>query len=352
MDDTQTVTHTYRFGGQLHDRITRVLCFRIQIGSVLAISLTLLMSFILNGWFSVACGTVIYLIDRDEPLVGYLLESTDDTVVLRQRNVNGSFKRVTIKRSEIARLLNPIDEKRLSQLSLDQLAAYRDYAEELSAKAIDPEATELAIRLYLIVAHHGEEALQQQALRALIALARSPQEERELRMIAYQSDPSRNRFLLATPKTTRVNPGELTAESREALLRAIERLRQGERREAKRRIGNESARQALESFAATLTVSAFEQACEQETLSSEMLYTLLSIELALLNPSRGRLATSDGGTRSELSSATWGESVLRETAPVRIRGLMDVTEFDPRECYYDNGRWSVSPQRPPNASIK
>lgn len=297
-------------------------------------------------WNADAHGTVIYLHGQNEPLVGYLIESNDDSVVLRQQLANGAFKRVTLKRSDIARLLNPRDDQRLAALSLDRLTDYRDYAEELSAKTIDPEAIDLAIHLYLIVAYHGEGELQQHALRALIGVARTPQEERELRMIAYQSDPSRNRFLLATPETSGVNPGELTGEGRSALLKAIEKLRQGESREALRRIREPLAQQALESFSSTLTVSAFEQACQQETLSDEILYTLLTIELALLNPSQSQLASGEQGARSALSSATWGESVLRQTAPIHVHTLVDVTEFDPRQCYYENGRWSLSPQRP------
>ena len=298
------------------------------------------------GWASRADGTVIYLKSSNDPIVGYLVESNEDTVVIRQRQSNGTFKRVTLQRADIAQLLNPYDESRLVQLSLDRLSEYRDYAEELAAKTIDPEAIDLAMRLYLIVAYHGEGPLQQNALRALIGLARTPQEERELRMIAYESDPSRNRFLLAAPETTNVNPEALTEEGRTALLVAIEKLRQGERREAQRRINTDLAQQTLTVFNSTLTLSAFEQACQEETLSDEMLYTLLSIELSLLNPSQGRVAKVDRETRSELSSATWGESVLRQTAPVRVHTLVDVTEFDPRECYYEKGRWSMSPQRP------
>src|SRR5205085_4813507 len=95
------------------------------------------------------------------------------------------------------------------------------YAEELRARRRDPEARDMALRLYLISASLDREHLGRAGLLGMISLARSPDEERKFRAALHLIDP---RAPLAVHAAAA--PAGDTAAPQE-LLRALRLLRTG-----------------------------------------------------------------------------------------------------------------------------
>src|SRR5688500_3779674 len=101
---------------------------------------------------SPAAAVVVYRRGATEPVVGYLVRESEQEVVLRLSLEAGKSEDVTIRKSDIEELLYTVDAARLSALDPARPQEYREYADELAEKKLDPEARDAAMRLYLIAA--------------------------------------------------------------------------------------------------------------------------------------------------------------------------------------------------------
>jgi hypothetical protein len=164
----------------------------------------------------------------------------------------------------------------------------------------------------------------------MVALARDPVEERRFRAMAFLLDPQHDRSVLtatAQPAPKADQPG------REGMLKAVQAMRRGQHRTALQVAARPAVKLAWESFADVLSYDDF-LGLPAETIPAPQLIRLLTLELLL---SQGAGSTSGGGGQA---AAAWAEAVARkETAPVRDLTLQTLTEFDPRECLFRNGRW-------------
>src|SRR4051812_6023206 len=115
-----------------------------------------------------------------KPVMGYLIRQDERTVVLREELAGGKTRDVPFPRGEIDELIVTVLSERLAELDPARPETYLEYAEELAEKRRDPEARDAAIRLYAIAAARGDDRLRHSALLGLIALARSPEEERRV----------------------------------------------------------------------------------------------------------------------------------------------------------------------------
>lgn len=281
---------------------------------------------------------VIYLKNQDAPVVGYLEQMNDETVALRQVATDGEENLVTIRRDEIDELILAEDGARLGALSPTEIADYRDYAEELAARRIDPEAIDLAIRLYLITAYRGDAQLQQSAFRGLIDIARNGEEEARFRAIAFRTFPDRNRTMLVKTKTKTTTVDSLTPRQRRDLEDAIRLLRSGQSGAAANLARTDSVSRSFSVFESTLTFDAFLNACQRRELPDGIVEKLIAAEIMLLEASNITIGPVEP---SEMSKESWGQTVLRAPGAMELVTLFNLTEFDPRLCAYRNGEWAL-----------
>jgi hypothetical protein len=143
------------------------------------------------GW-----AATVLLKNEATPVRGYLVAEDEQSVTLRVLEANGDWRERRILRESIEIVIRPVDAARLAELDPKFPRAYRDYAEELAEKRVDPEARETAIRLYLIAAYLAPDELGRSALLGMVPLARHEPERRRFRAMAYLLDPAGDRQLL------------------------------------------------------------------------------------------------------------------------------------------------------------
>ena len=250
--------------------------------------------------------------------------------------------------AEIDRPLVAVCPDRLGRLHPDDPDAYRDYAEELVARRHDPEARQTGLRLYLIAAWLEPERLGRTCLLGMLALARDSAEERRFRAMAYLLDPHGDRSVLkhapaaGSPDRSSDNAGRRSAglartnsddAGRQGLLRAIQAMRRCQHRVALQIADRPSVQEALAPFAHLLCLDQFRGI--RGEVPPKMLRKLLMIEWEL---TRG----GDPTAGDEDPHTCWSQ-LAHQRDTVRPLALETLTEFNPRECVYRDGRW-VQPE--------
>lgn len=275
---------------------------------------------------------IVFEKGKDQPIVGFLDRQDANVVVVRQLLPNGQTQRREILRSEIDDFLIAVSNERLESLSPDKPAAYRDYAEELAEKRKDPEARATGLRLYLIAAYLDPKKLGRSSLLGMVGLARTPIEERRFRAMAYLLDPNHDRSLLQGSAKSGGSAVAADDEGRDVLLKAIRAFRRGERRTAMVLAGRPVVQKAFARFSDVLTYEEFTNIGKE--VPPDILRKMLTLELMLASGANGARDASEGDT------VPWSRIVEREgTAPVPSLALETLTEFDPRECVFRNGKW-------------
>jgi hypothetical protein len=267
------------------------------------------------------------------PLFGYLVRQDATKVVIRLP-VHGALREAQIDRNQIEELIVTVDPERLTKLDPSQPKLYREYAEELAEKQRDPEARDAAIRLFAIAALEGDAKLRKSALLGLIALARSPAEERRFRAAAYLHDPEHDRSILQESAAATSQPGAPLASASPALLEAIQLARQGKSVGVRNLVDSEPLRKELQGpVTAHITREALWTAAHARQLPDDNLAVLLRVELAL-DPALAHFAAAP----QEAAVVSWsqGENGL---APMPSLALDRITEFDPRESVFREGKW-------------
>ncbi len=259
---------------------------------------------------------------KTEATRGRLVKQSATEVVITELTPSGPRER-TIARTNIEDLIDPVDPARLVELSPEQPQAYRNYAEELAEKRIDPDAQAAAIRLYLIAAYLSPEKLAKSCLLGMTALARSPAEEQRFRAMAYLYDSDHDRRLLRTTETSATTTP--VSETRAALLRALQLRRQGNRRAALLNVNRPDVQEEFARFGDVLTFEEFSQI----GLSDNLVKKIVALELAL-----------ETGEARQTASITWSQ-IERSgaTTPIPALSLTTIAEFDPRQCVFRDGAW-------------
>lgn len=282
---------------------------------------------------------VFIILENGENVVGFLVEATETRVTIREATAGGRGRPRHIPRGEIKRLLPSADPERLESLGPDDPKQYRNYAEEVAAKAKkDPEAREIAIRLYLIAAHLDTQNLGKSSLLGMINLARSPAEEKNFRALAYLLDPAHDQRVLKRPKSDAVDSSELDPKANEKLSHAIKSLRRGNLVAARNLSRDPAVRMALKPFADTLSYPEFEKAAQSGEVPPDLLSKLVSVELQLMKDPSGSASPELAKTGGD--SPNWAAIIAeRDLKPVPSLALETITEFDPAKCHYRNGKW-------------
>ena len=287
---------------------------------------------------------VVYKKGSSQPLMGHLVRQDDRMVTMREELPDGKSRVTAIPRGEIDELIETVSAQRLAALDPAESREYRDYAEELAEKKADPEARDLAIRLYLIAAHLGRAGNNRGALLGLIALARNPQEKARFRALAYLEDDRHDSRILkaAAYPAPPVAPAAkaIRAGATDDLRNALRAARRGKGGYAKSLSAKSGVAELFTLHHEVLSSEEFDAICGAKSLSEGQLRKLLQLELALDDPP---------GEPAPLPLAQpvihWTATPSGGLAPVRPLRLETLTEFDPRASLFRNGAWVRPPAR-------
>jgi hypothetical protein len=285
---------------------------------------------------------VFIILNSGEQIIGYLVEQSDQRVTVQEATPTGKGRARHILRGDITFLGLAAEPERLESLRGENPKEYRNYAEEVAAKAKrDPEAREIAIRLYLIAAYLDSEDLGKSSLLGMINLARSAAEEKNFRALAYLLDPEHDERVLKRPEPV-AKPTEIDVGVKGKLKNAVIALRRGNPVAARNFSSDPAVRESFKQFSDTLTYAEFEAATRTGEMSPVLLQRLVTIELSLMDTS----GVDDGLPRNSVDddAPNWAE-IIREgkLEPVPSLVLETITEFDPGQCNYRDGKW-VKPE--------
>ena len=300
---------------------------------------------ILGLWVVEAQAVVVFVKGRDKPIIGIIKQKDERFVVVEQVLSNGTRPVTKIPRADIEDIIETVVPERLEKLDPENPQAYHDYAEELTVKRDDPEAREMAIRLYLIAAHLDPKDHGRSSLLGMVQLARNDNEERNLRAMAYLLDSEHNESVLREPDVVKSKPKSVDDGARQRLLTAIRQVRQQQRQHMARETANREEVKAL--FAQVEEIMShkeFINASSEKELSPHSLEKLITLELALL-PSTGVVARP----QSTRKLTSWLQGIDRDglaaVPPLSLNPeqmLEKITEFDPNNCYFRDGKWNSS----------
>ena len=285
-------------------------------------------------WPAAAAAVVVLPKGADKPVMGYLVRQDERSIVIRQVQPGGKSRELSFSKAEIDELIITVSPERLAALNPAYLELYWEYAEELAEKQRDPEARDHAIRLYAIAAARGDGALRNSALLGLVALARSPEEERLFRAAAYLNDPDHEAAILTAPVTTARTSAPPPSND---LLSAVKLARQGKAAAAKALLAKPAVQADSSKIATIIAPDELAEACAGRPLTDAQLRKLLEAELALENATNPRSAAES----APASSQSWSQSKKSgQLTPVPVISLDRLTEFDPAECLFRNGKWA------------
>ena len=284
---------------------------------------------------AIARGDVIYRQGTPSPLIGKVVESDSEELVLQYEKPIQGATQVTIPRDRILVHVVTVSEERLNALEVGKWDGYRDYAEELAAHRIDPAAHRLALRLYLMVAYQSSGSRRRGALQALIRLARTPAEEKRLRVLSFEADPRHDPGLLKAPQE--VAPVELFDPEVQLMLMDCFRLaRQGYGEQAVDLARKPEVKQGFQAISHLMSFRDFQATAYDTSNSESRLKRLLQIEMALM----GSQSRVEMGDSPDLFAPGWSQLISQgANAPFSKVNWLNVMEFDPQQSSYNNGSW-------------
>lgn len=275
--------------------------------------------------------------DSGEPVFGYLLKNEPNRVVLRETLSDGGTRDREFARTEIDELIVTVDPARLQELRPDDPRGYLEYAEDLAEKRRDPEARDTALRLYVIAAWLAPEQHGRGALLGMTALARSPEERRAFRALAFTLDGYRDPALLREESVvgTRARPTAKDTPASDGLLECVRQLRRGNRTQAKRQAERKEIKAEFARLQGLVSYDDFLAACLDPAPPESLLRALVQAELALMPAA----SATDVDRVERAKVAAWLPVVVASAPRLPALSLERVTEFDPRQCRFQAGKW-------------
>jgi hypothetical protein len=294
--------------------------------------------FALIFWAAVpASAVIVFQKNSDEPIRGFLITENDTHIVVEELLPSGERQEHVLPNVAIEDIIRAVDVERLAALRPKQPAEYRNYAEDLAVKTEDPEARVAALQLYLIAAHLSPQELGRSCLLGMAALARTPEEERAFRAMAFVLDPDHDPSLLKPPKLVARSFVSIKPTQRSALRRAVQLLRSGQLTEARNMFRRPPVQAAKAFYSHILNNEDYERAIAAEGgLPDKLLRKFIKLEITLSTSSVSDNAEADR------EFTPWSKVLsLEDTTPISSLALRTITEFDPRASVYRNRKWVI-----------
>ncbi len=345
--------------------------------AILALTLTAL--------FPAMAGAVILETTAGARVAGYLVREDDTTIVVR-RDLDGEEVTQSYVKADLALILRSVDPERLASLRPDEPKDYRNYAEELAEKRDDPEARELALRLFHIAAYLDPDNLGRGSLLSMAGLAGSPGQERQCRALAYLLDPRHDRGVLQAPTASATRRG---SQARKMFVAALEAYRLKQTDRALDLAQKSGVKEHFDGASGLMSYGDFLRSCRDHpechkcgpdgrekcpvchgtgradgrnsfrsaecpgcggwgtipcaacqgekstlTISEDQLRAILRSELI------AESAAPSAVTKGKAAQPTpWSELLRRPTQPAPLLSIRDLTGHDPRRCLYRDGKW-------------
>jgi hypothetical protein len=271
--------------------------------------------------------------------MGYLVRQDERTVVVRQPLADGKSREIPFSRSNIDELIITVSPERLTALDPARPEMYREYAEELAEKQRDPEARDMARRLYAIAAARGDGSLRRSALLGLVALAQSPEEERRFRAAAFLFAEEHDEGMLVAPLAA--PSAGAASKGRAEAVAALRLIRQGQGTKAAVLLERPDVQAMLATVASLITPAQLKVMIAARQPTERQLLLLLRAELALDGAAAASAGDTLGAIPAKSAAAPWSSATAGDgLAPLPTMGLEALTEFDPADCVYRDGQWA------------
>jgi hypothetical protein len=304
---------------------------------------------------------------------GHLVSQDKFQIVIRPE---GQKETAAIRRAEIQNITQDVKPERLKALKPDDPKSYFDYAQELAPKKKDPEARDTALRLLLIAAHLDADKYGYKALTEMSKLARTPEEARAFRAVAFLLDLAADRGTLS-----KEGPGSAAAGD---FLEALEQYRRGKTKEALELAKKKGVADFFAAVPGLMTHKEFVEACEKHPectackqgrlfckecvgkgkgctvckgkgwtvcdtckgeprrvpLTPAQLEMILRLQLLQEKAPKGKVDVTPAA-----QDVKWSQ-LLRpsQMEPAPVLSLRHLTEFDPRQSVYNDGKWEAPPK--------
>ena len=291
------------------------------------------------GLFSTCHADVIFL-TSGKPIYGRVISQTEERVEFDQRiPASTRYRRRSLSGEEIVAIVITVRTSRLEKLHPDRPGLYREQAEELSPQRQDPEARELAIRLFLLGAKYGDRTLKRSCLIGLIPLARNTREEKRFRALARVTLGDSRQWLEPVPMANREISDE-TRKHRRDLQIALQALRQGNRQQGAATINQPWARETMKPFGSICTWFELKSWAAEPELKTEWLARVLELEIRL---GRSEDVPHDPSGAPASVEADWATLSAIPVGNIRPVNLDNASEFKLAESVFRDGYW-VSPE--------
>ncbi|MFI4876134.1 MAG: hypothetical protein ACIALR_12375 [Blastopirellula sp. JB062] len=288
---------------------------------------------------SLAKGAVVLVRGEPEPASGYVERRPGGVLLLRIPQGGGKSVTREIPLADVEEVIETVSPNRLAELDPAQPDDYRNYAEELAQKKVDPEARETALRLFLIAARLDPQRLGRSSLLGMTSLARSSEEARRFRAMAFLLDPDHDVRLIQDRPATQLASTDKVEEWSDLIITGLRKLRGGDYRSARSILRRNDIEKAFDDLVSEISYEECQailtrtcDGCEGSKIPLPLIRKLVLAELALLPKVRNVDAEEPG----------WAELTAAENhQPLPTLTLETITEFDPRNSVYRQKQWKA-----------
>lgn len=290
-----------------------------------------------GGWCWAAPGAadVLYL-KNGEVIFGRVESEEPEHVLFRQRMAGDNNYRERVFRLDQIDSIHPtVAPGVLESLAPGRWQQYRDLAETLETQQRDPEARDLARRLYLLVARHGAGDLQVAGFRGALATSDREQEQ-PIRALAWQTLGQRD-WLTASPPEA--GGGEQPERERlRVVALGLKSVRNGKLQVISELLKQEDLATVLQPFAGICTVDQLRQMDGPPGITTPPLSLadqarLLRLELAIQDFFEGQLPAP------VTAQSPWSVLIHQPARPLGLVQFEQICGFDPEATLFREGAW-------------
>jgi hypothetical protein len=239
-----------------------------------------------------------------------------------------------------------VDRDRLAKLTKENPGAYVKYAEELADKKTDPEAIEVALRLFLIAAYLEPAKMGRACLLRMSELAADDAHARKYRAMAFLLDANHDPALLKLDARKSALSALPDAKAARAALtffrKALQQFREGKFKEAQQNAGVPAVAVCFKQAPGMMDQKSFIQACKDATLNKSVAEGHLEYVLRAEIWALRQILADDPMPMKKIGAGGWYSALHNhELSPIPPLSLETITQYNPRECVFRKGSWKV-----------